>query len=421
MKRLVLPALAAAATLSFALPGKAAQIAIACGGVGIELQLCRSGAEAWAQQTGNQVKIVSTPNSSNERLALFQQLLAAHAADVDVFQIDVIWPGILGEHFIDLSKYSGGAEWEHFEAIVRNDTIDNALKAMPWFVDAGLLYYRKDLLSKYQTRVPRTWQELTDTAQRIEALERKSGNGRFWGFVWQGRAYEGLTCNALEWIYSFGGGTIVDATGEVTIANPKAAAAVDLAAGWVGSITPEGVLNYAEEDARGVFQSGNALFMRNWPYAWALANGADSPVRGKVGIAPLPGGDPGGTRAGTLGGWQLAVSRYSRNPAIAASLVLYLTGAQEQKRRAIEGSFNPTIKALYRDPEILSANPFYRDIYSTFTDAVARPSGVLGKSYNQVSTEFWEAVHATLAKNGSAAENLATLQRRLERLHRHGW
>ena len=146
-----------AAAASFALTGSASavEVAISCGAVGLELEICKTGAEAWAKKTGNKVKLVSTPNDANERLALYQQLLAAGSADIDVFQIDVVWPGILGNHFIDLDAVSpNGAEKEHFEAIVANNTVDGKLVAMPWFTDAGLLYYRKDLLEKYGLKPP---------------------------------------------------------------------------------------------------------------------------------------------------------------------------------------------------------------------------------------------------------------------------
>ncbi len=122
--------------------------------------------------------------------------------------------------------------------------VDGKLVAMPWFADAGLLYYRKDLLEKYNRPAPQTWADLTATAQTIQEGERKAGRAEFWGFVWQGRAYEGLTTNALEWVASHGGGTIVDGKGEVTINNPKAMEALKVAAAWVGKITPPGVLNY---------------------------------------------------------------------------------------------------------------------------------------------------------------------------------
>jgi trehalose/maltose transport system substrate-binding protein len=241
-----------------------------------------------------------------------------------------------------------------------------------------------------------------------------------WGFVWQGKAYEGLTCDALEWVTSFNGGTIVDADGKVTINNPNAVAAIDQAAGWVKTITPEGVLNYAEEEARGVFQSGNAVFMRNWPYAWSLAQGDDSSIKGKVGVVALPKGGDDGRHAATLGGWQLAVSKYSENPDVAADLVLYLTGAEEQKRRAIVGSYNPTIAGLYQDEDVLAANPFFGDLYDTFVNAVPRPSTVTKGKYNQVSNEFWNAVHAVLSGKTDAAASLADLEQSLERMSRGG-
>jgi len=397
------------------------QISISCGAVGIELDLCRQGAQAWADKTGNRVNVVSTPNSATERLALYQQLLAARADDIDVFQIDVIWPGILADHFIDLAPHAKGAQDAHFDAIVENNTVNDALVAMPWFTDAGVLYYRKDLLEKHGEQPPTSWEALTETARKIQAAERAQGNDRMWGFVWQGRAYEGLTCNALEWIDAFNGGTVVDADGEITVNNPRATQALALAASWVGDISPRGVLNYDEEAARGVFQSGQAVFMRNWPYAWALAQSEDSPVRDKVGVVALPGGGPQGKPTGTLGGWQLAVSRYSKHPEIAADLVMHLTSAQEQKRRAIEGSYNPTITALYEDADVLKAVPFFGELYDTFTIAVARPSRVTGANYNRVSTALWNATHDTLSGKGDAQANLSRLERDLNRLRRGGW
>ncbi|WP_372422166.1 ABC transporter substrate-binding protein [Salinarimonas chemoclinalis] len=422
--RTLIGASALALTAALAAGGAQAQgasISISCGALGQELDICRDGAEAWAEATGNSVTVVSTPNSSTERLALYQQLLAAGAADIDVFQIDVIWPGILADHFIDLAPYMDGAQDEHFEAIVENNTIDGRLVAMPWFTDAGLLYYRSDLLEKHGFEVPTTWQEMTDTAKAIQDAERAEGNRQMWGFVFQGRAYEGLTCNALEWVDAFGGGSIVDPDGTVTIANPNAVAALELAGTWIGNITPEGVLNYAEEEARGVFQSGNAVFMRNWPYAYPLANGADSPISGNVGVAALPRGGEDGKNTGTLGGWQLAVSRYSEEQEAAADLVRYLTSYEEQKRRAIVGAYNPTIAALYEDQEVLDAVPFFGDLYDTFVNAVARPSRPTGESYNRVSAEFWEASHNVLTGNATAEQALADLQSALERMSRRGW
>ena len=413
--------LAATASVALIAHANAAEVALSCGAVGQELELCKQGAEAWAKQTGNTVKIVSTPNDTNERLALYQQILASGTADIDVFQIDVIWPGILGNHFIDLKPMSKGAEAEHFPAIIDNNTVGGRLVAIPWFTDAGVLFYRKDLVEKYGLKAPTSWADLTAAAEKIQDGERKGGNDKFWGFVFQGKAYEGLTCDALEWIDSFGGGAIVDGTGAITINNPKAAAALTAAAAWIGKISPEGVLNYAEEDARGVFQSGNAAFMRNWPYAWSLGNGADSAVKGKIGVVALPKGGDAGKNTGTLGGWELAVSKYSKHPAEAADLVMYLTSKAEQKRRAIAGSYNPTIASLYQDKDVLTAAPFFGDLYATFTNAVARPSKITGTNYNKVSNAFWNVTHDVLSGKTKADAGLASLEGELKKIKKSGW
>jgi trehalose/maltose transport system substrate-binding protein len=206
----------------------------------------------------------------------------------------------------------------------------------------------------------------------------------------------------------------------VTLDNPRAVAALQAAAGWIGSVAPRGVLNYAEEDARGVFQSGHAVFMRNWPYAWALANAADSPVRGKVGIAPLPAGGADGKPSATLGGSGLAVSRFSAHPALAADLVRYLASPAEQKRRAIVGAFNPTIPAVYEDAELQRAMPVLAQILPALKAAVARPSRIAGTRYNQLSSIVWNAVHDALSGRAQAAPSLAAAAGKLEGLSRGG-
>jgi len=402
-------------------PAGSVEIAITCGAVGKDTETCKAGAQAWEKKTGNKVKVVSGPTASNEQLALVQQQLGASSSDIDVYNVDVVWPGILGQFFVDLKEYSKGSEKEHFEAIIANNTVDGKLVAMPWFTDAGLLYYRKDLLEKHKEKVPTTWQELTATAKKIQDAERKAGNKDMWGYVFQGKAYEGLTCNAVEWIASHGGGTIVDAEGKITIDNPDAAAALDLAASWIGAISPQGVLSYEEEEARGIFQSGNAVFMRNWPYAYKNAQEEKSPIKDKVGLAPLPKGAGANARsAAALGGWNLAVSKFSKHPKEAAELALYLTGPEEQKRRAIEGGFQPTIMSLYQDKDVLAANPMFTSLADVFKNAVPRPSTATKSKYNRVSTEFWSAVHSVLSKKAKAKESLADLKGKLEQVGRGG-
>lgn len=412
---------AALAALTWGAAEARTSVTIACGSVGIEAQLCREGADAWAERTGNAVSFVSTPPSATDRLALFQQLLAARSGDIDVFQVDVVWPGMLAEHLADLSRHIDRTIVEaHFPALVANNTVNGRLVAMPWFTNAGLLYYRRDLLERHGRTVPTTWAELEETAQAIMQAERAAGRDRMWGFVFQARAYEGLTVNALEWLDSHGGGRIVEADGRITVDNPRAAAALARAAGWIGTVAPRGVLTYAEEEARGVFQTGDAVFMRNWPYAWWLGQSDESPVKDRIGVVALPSGGAGGKTSGCLGGWQLAVSAYSRNVDPAVDLVRHLTSRDEQKRRAIVGSYVPTIAALHEDPEILEALPIFTALQTALRDAVARPSRVSGARYNQVSSEFFNAVNAVLSGRSDGATALAGLAGRLDRLSRGG-
>jgi trehalose/maltose transport system substrate-binding protein len=397
-------------------------ISISCGSVGKEFDVCKEGVDAWSKKTGHKATVVTSTTSSTDKLAAAQQLLSAESSDVDVFSVDVVWPGILGKFFLDLKPYTKGAEAEHFPALVANGTLDGKLVAMPWFADAGLLYYRKDLLDKYKEPVPTTWAQLTATAKKIQDAEREAGNKDMQGFVFQGKAYEGLTCDALEWVVSNGGGSIVEPDGKISINNPGAAAALELAASWPGTISPTGALNAEEDDARGVFQSGNAVFMRNWPYAWATSQEATSPVKDKVGVAPLPKGEGEGARpAATLGGWDLSVSKFSRHPAEAADLVMYLTSAAEQKRRAITASLNPTIPSLYSDKDVAAANPFLASMGEVFKGAAPRPSTVTGGKYNQVSNAFFNAVHAVLAKEKPAKDALAELAGKLEQIKGPTW
>ena len=178
------------------------ELTISCGSVGQDYEMCKKLTDAWSQKTGNKVKLFTAPNSSTDILALFRQQFGAGSADLDVIMVDVVWPGVLKNHLLDLKPYSNGVESQHFPAIVQNNTIDGKLLAMPWFTDAGLMYYRKDLLEKYKVPAPTTWEEMTAAAQKIQDGERAAGNKDMYGFVFQGKAYEGLTCNALEWVTS---------------------------------------------------------------------------------------------------------------------------------------------------------------------------------------------------------------------------
>lgn len=420
--RLTRPLVGFALSFVAAAACQAATITISCGSNAADLEFCGKFAEEWGKKNGHEVKLYTPPASTTDNLALLRQQFAAKSSDVDVLMIDVVWPGVIKDHLVDLKKYSKGVEKDHFPAIVTNNTVDGKLLGMPWFTDAGLLFYRKDLLEKYGVKPPQTWDELAAGAKKIMDGERAAGSADFQGFVFQAKAYEGLTCDALEWVHSYGGGEIVDKAGNITINNPQAAKALDTAASWIGTIAPGGVLNYGEEDARGVWQNGKAAFMRNWPYAWSLGQAADSPIKGKIGVAALPAGTgPGAKKAATLGGWQLAVNKYSKNVDAAAALAMYMTSAEVQKKRAVGGSYNPTIPALYKDPDILKANPFMGDLLDVFTNAVARPATATGLKYPEVSQAFWDGTHEVLSKKLKGAEAVKKIEAKLKQIKRTKW
>jgi len=367
------------------------------------------------------VNIVAMPSSTTDQFGQYKLWLAAGSSDVDVYQTDVIWAPQLADQFVDLTAAAKDVAKDFFPSIIESQTANGKLVAIPFFTDAPALYYRKDLLEKYKLSVPKTWEEMAKDAKVIQDGERAAGNKDFWGYVFQGNAYEGLTCDALEWVKSYGGGQIVEPDGTISINNEKAAAAITEAASWVNTISPPGVLSYGEEESRGVWQLGNAAFMRNWPYAYSLGNAADSPIKGKFDVSTLPVGAEGDSPASTLGGWNLAVSKYSKNQDAAIKLVLYLSSAEVQKKRAIDLSALPTRIAIYDDADVAKAQPIIPNWKSVFQNAVPRPSAPTKTKYNEVSNLFWSAVHDTLSGNGSAKDNLEALEAKLTDLKGAGW
>ncbi|WP_436088537.1 ABC transporter substrate-binding protein [Pararhizobium sp. LjRoot255] len=399
----------------------AADLSIAANSTGKNAEFLRERLVEFETKTGNKVNLVTMPASSSEQFGQYRLWLAAGNTDVDVYQTDVIWAPQLADQFVDLTDATKDMTAEFFPSIIASQTVNGKLVALPMFTDAPAMFYRKDLLEKYGKQPPKTWNELEATAKEIQEKERAAGQSDFWGFVFQANAYEGLTCNALEWIKSSGGGQIVEPDGTISVNNEKAAAAIDRAKGWIGTIAPEGVLAYQEEEARGVWQTGKAAFMRNWPYAYALGNGDDSAIKGKFDVMPLPVAADGDQPSSALGGWNLAVSKYSDEQEVAIELVKFLASKEVQKKRAVELSNLPTLSALYDDTDIVASQPFMASWKPIFQNAVPRPSAVAKVKYNEVSSKFWGAVHNTLSGNGSAAENLELLEVELTELKGDTW
>jgi trehalose/maltose transport system substrate-binding protein len=381
-------------------------------GVGIGNDIDKALANRFQQDTGIQVTVIPRPQSATDTFAQYQRFFQGQSPDLDVLMVDVIWPGSLAPHLVDLGPKLGDAAKQHYPAIIDNNTVNGALVGMPWFGDFGMLYFRTDLMQKYGLSAPpKTWDELEQQATKIVDGE-KASNPNFVGFVYQGNAYEGLTCDALEWLASTGGGTFIDSSNKVTINNPQAVAILNKMKGWVGTVAPRGVTSYQEEDARNAFQGGNSAFMRNWPYAYANGQKDDSPVKDKFDVAPLP-AESGSKSSGTVGGWQLAVSKYSKSIDGSIEFVRYATSPEVETYRAVVGTFVPTMQSVSDKPEVITAMPFLKNLASV--ERVVRPSRALGDRYNEGSTAIFQGVNQIL--NGQDASGvLPNVQRQLERL-----
>lgn len=377
--------------------------------VGDGAELDRILSRRFTRDTGVEITVVPKPQSAAENYTIYQRFFEARSAEVDVLLLDVVWPGAFAHHLADLGQRLGSEAGQHYQTIVENNTVDGKLVGIPAFGDFGMLYCRVDLLQKYGFGAPpATWDELEEQARRIEEGERVV-NPRFTGFVFQGNAYEGLTCNALEWLASSGAGRIVE-NGRGTIDNPPAVAILNKARGWVGTVAPPGVTSYREEDTRVVFQLGNAAFMRQWGYAYATMT--DSAIAGRYIAAPLPAA-LGQKAVGTVGGWQLAVSQYSRSQDAAIEFVRYMTGPAVQSWRAVLGGFVPTIPGVAENPEVLTAQPFLDDLANVVR--VARPARGVGERYNEVSAAVFQGVNQILT-GADAAQAVPQIAARIQRI-----
>jgi trehalose/maltose transport system substrate-binding protein len=369
-------------------------------------------AAAFTKQTGIKVNVIQQPSQSDAAYQKLARIFSSHSNAIDVAMVDVVWPAQFAPYLLDLKSYVKSQIPNWSKGAVDNDTVNGHLVAAPYFGDQGILYYRTDLLKKYgYSAPPTTWAQLTAMATKIQAGERKT-NKNFYGFTFQGSAYEGLTCDALEWLASSGGGTFFNGS-KANVDNPQAVAMLNMAKGWVGTISPAGVTSYTEEEARLPFDAGNVMFMRNWPYAYGDSiDPKQSKVVGKFGVAPLPHG-PGGHSVGTLGGWQLAVNKYTKSPGAAAAFVSYMSGAAVSKYRAINGGYVPLVNSVRKDPQVTHKLTYFSALGKE--KVVTRPSRFLGANYNRGSTYIFQDINAIL-RGGSTTQYLSELQQQLQRL-----
>jgi multiple sugar transport system substrate-binding protein len=358
------------------------------------------------ENPGISIQDETLPSSTDEQHQFYVINLEGRSADFDVLSMDVIWVPEFARAgwLLDISAVMTVEDAEDFfsgplEAV----TYNGAVYALPWYIDAGVLYYRKDLLSKYGWSPPGTWDELVACAQKISSKETG-----LYGFVWQGKQYEGLVCNALEYCWSNGGTVLHD--GEIMIESPANSHALQFMRDLIVRyrVTPPLVSTATEETTRHLFGNGNALFMRNWPYAWHLFEQPGSRVKGLVGVSMLP-SFPGHEPAATLGGWQLGINKHSRHPAAAQKLIQYLTSPGAQKHLALRLGYKPARKSLYRDRDLIRQQPFMVSLYDVFMQARPRPVTPYYMMLSQVMQPAFSAVISGI-ETPAAALNSARVQ-----------
>jgi trehalose/maltose transport system substrate-binding protein len=373
----------------------------------------------FSEATGIEVQIIE--GNWDTALEAYLQQLKSGSSEVDIYLFDIQWSKIMAEFAEDLNPAFPDVKNEFIPEIIANNTVNGRLVGVPWYADTGLLYYRTDLLRKYgYGNPPRTWTELEEMAKKIQDGERAAGNANFWGFLWHGRADEGLTCTALEWQASNGGGSIIELDGTISINNPNAIKAFKRAKNWVNTISPPDLLSQDLEGGLVTWKAGNAAFMRNWAYIYALSQAEDSPIKGKFDVTLLPKGDgPNARSAATFGGWQLMVSKFSKNKEAAIEFVKYLASPELQKANSIERSLLPTRPTVYDDVDVLKVNPYYTSMKGVFLGgAVVRPSTVSGNRYNDVSRIYFTNVHQILTGHKTAEMAVADIERELRQLLR---
>ena len=364
-----------------------------------------------------QIDVETGGSTSELQRQYLSTVLNAKDPSIDIYLIDIVNPAQYhGAGWLEpLNAYMGepaAALKPYLPVYATSNVVDGKIAAMPAFADAMFMYYRKDLLDKHKVAEPRTWDELAAAAKKIMAAE---GNPALQGLSIQGAPIEGAVCTFLLPYWSQGK-DIHDAAGKLTL--DKAAAAKGLQQ-WL-SLVDAGVVkkNVAEVktgDTVNEFKAGQVLFGINWGFAWdRFKDDADSQVKGKVGVMPLP-AMAGGKSATCIGGWQWAVSAFSKNKAEAAKLVRHMSSPEASKFLAIEGSLLPVYANVYTDADVTKAVPWFKDAAGVVVAGKSRP---LSKDYGQVSDVIRTTTSAVLARTKTPAEGVSDIESRLARVMR---
>lgn len=405
---------------NFSCSNQKKEFTIWIGGAPQELDFWQNLISDFNSQTGNNLILVRQPTYSDQRRQSLVISLEAKQNNPDLFLIDVVWINqfIKSGWLENLDNYISKNNFplnQFFPKILNKvDKFNDKLYALPVFLDAGLFYYRKDLLKKYNFAPPKTWKELVEQSKRIQAQERKT-NKSFNGFVWQGAQYEGLVCNFLEFISSNGGNIIKD--GKIKINNKENLQALHFMQDLIHKYKispPNTFVEMKEEEVRRAFQNGNALFERNWSYAWSLHQLENSNVKGKVGISTLPHFINDSSTA-ALGGWHIGLSKYSDVKKKAWDFIKFVISYKVQEEMFENIGWNPARKDVYKDENLLKKYPRLKILETALDNSVSRP---LIPYYPQVSLVIQRYVNECLAKKISPQNALIKMQEEINYLEK---
>jgi multiple sugar transport system substrate-binding protein len=367
----------------------------------------------WNQQHPDQrVTLVLLPEAENGQLAQLTANLQAGSSAYDVIDMDVIWTAQFASAGwiipLDASLFPLG---DFLPPAVDTARYDGQLWAVPYYSNADLLYYRKDILTKAKKKPPATWAQLADLA---ETLGREY---HMQGYASQLSPYEGLTVNFADAVQS-AGGSILSPGGAVTVDSPQAAAGLSflvdgLRQGWITKAS----LGYEEESSAADFESGKLLFLDNWPFVYSQASQPvpGNEIVGKFGVTLLPGLD--GPGSSSLGGANLAVSAYSRHQATALAFIRYLTSLPEERQLLIDSGFPPVWTQLYSDPAMVKLFPDLPVVKRAILSAQPRPSIT---DYDQASLAISSAVYQALTFKEPPSQALAEMAGQLRQVIRDG-
>jgi len=380
--------------------------------------------QEFTRETGIRVNDLPTPEDTASKLNLAMDLLRSGAPSPDVYGVDTIWTGIMGDYLIDLQPYFASEISSEDPDLIQIYRFHGKVVAMPnQPLGVQVLVYRTDLLTRYGYKTsPRTWDELEKMAVRIQAGERAKGKKDFWGFVFAGAIAtdsEQLMMEGLEWQAAEGGGHIIESDGKISVNNENVIRAWERAAHWVGWISPPSVVSYTATDAENKFWvSGEAAFLLSHAIVYEIF-AQDKPFRDQAGVTSVPAGKS--ARVGTIGGYALGISRFSAHRAEAVKFIQFLL--RKHAEFVATHSEKPGRKVEYFEVPLVIKEIYpwwYKPGESGGSEIVSRPSAVAGANYEAVSKAYTDALHSVLTRESTAPAAAAALENNLVRIMGNG-